>query len=86
MTPACTRSLKIVSSVFVGLAALLFASPAFANIWTVTNTSDSGAGSLREAIASAVNGDLISRHHRLESIDVRSQRDRRRTGSLRSGD
>jgi hypothetical protein len=32
---------------------LLFLSPVFATIYTVTNTSDAGAGSLRQAITNA---------------------------------
>lgn len=48
---------------FLGLAMLsifLSAGPAFGNtLWTVINTNDSGAGSLRQAILSASNGDVI---------------------------
>lgn len=39
--------------------AALGAVPCFANTVTVTNTNDSGAGSLRQAIADAASGDLI---------------------------
>src|SRR6266446_4509359 len=35
------------------LATILFVSPAIANTFTVTNTSDSGVGSLRQAILDA---------------------------------
>lgn len=49
--------------IFLGLATLsifLSAGPVFGNtIWTVLNTNDSGMGSLRQAIASASNGDVI---------------------------
>ena len=34
--------------------------PAFGNTITVTNTNDSGAGSLRQAIATAASGDTIN--------------------------
>jgi len=44
----------------LALVVLLSTIPAFGEIFTVTNTSDSGAGSLRAAIASASNGDAIN--------------------------
>jgi hypothetical protein len=34
--------------------------PSFANTYTVSNTNDSGPGSLRAALASAANGDTIN--------------------------
>lgn len=40
--------------------ALVGALPSFANTITVTNTDDSGAGSLRDAIATAASGDTIN--------------------------
>jgi Chlamydia polymorphic membrane protein (Chlamydia_PMP) repeat len=48
-------------SVYVPLLLLLFGAwPAFANTITVTNTDDSGVGSLRNAIAMALPGDTIT--------------------------
>lgn len=44
---------------FVMLSVFFSAGPVFGATITVTNTSDSGAGSLRDAIASASNGDVI---------------------------
>ena len=42
------------------LAASLNIAPAHAVSYTVTNTNDSGAGSLRDAIANAASGDIIN--------------------------
>jgi len=43
----------------IGLLFLLGGSGALGATWTVTSTSDSGSGSLRNAVASASNGDTI---------------------------
>lgn len=43
-----------------GLLFLLSASATLGSTFTVTNTNDSGAGSLREAVAFAANGDTIN--------------------------
>ena len=59
------RHMMIVASLGLGLAlllglmGLLDVRPVSAANWTVTNTNDSGAGSLRAAIASAADGDTI---------------------------
>lgn len=55
--PVCRRK-----PLAICIAALfaLSAAPAIANIVTVSNCADSGAGSLRSAIASAVSGDTVS--------------------------
>ena len=47
---------------FVALLAVLFCAmlPAYGSTLTVTNTSDSGSGSLRDTIAAAAPGDTIN--------------------------
>jgi hypothetical protein len=50
--------LLLLFSVYIAL--LLAAIPARAATFTVTNTADGGAGSLRAAIAAATNGDTIT--------------------------
>jgi len=59
MDRQCARHRTFLS---LGLVVLVFLSawPVFGATITVTNTSDSGAGSLRDAIASAANGDTIN--------------------------
>jgi len=60
MDRQCARRRNYLSLVLVVLSVFLSALPALGNtLWTVTNTSDSGAGSLREAITSASSGDVI---------------------------
>jgi hypothetical protein len=44
----------------VACLVVLACSPVFANTIAVTNTNDSGPGSLRDAIASAASGDTIN--------------------------
>ncbi|MGH3087081.1 MAG: Ig-like domain-containing protein, partial [Rubrobacteraceae bacterium] len=48
-----TNLFKLIAAVFFATVALAFASPAWAADFTVTNTNDSGAGSLRQAILDA---------------------------------
>jgi hypothetical protein len=60
MDRQCARRRNFLSLGLVILSVFLSARQAFGNtLWTVINTNDSGAGSLREAIASASNGDTI---------------------------
>jgi len=59
MIPTQTKSLQLVWAGLAVLLALLIACPVFGSTITVTNTNDSGAGSLRDAIASASDGDTI---------------------------
>ena len=59
MIPSYTRSFKALLGLLLVLA-VLSALPAFGGTVTVTNTNDSGAGSLRAAIASASSGDTIN--------------------------
>ncbi|HEV2385930.1 MAG TPA: choice-of-anchor Q domain-containing protein [Candidatus Acidoferrales bacterium] len=54
-----TNSTKSVLAALV-VGVLLAASPVFGSTFTVTNTNDSGAGSLRDAIATASDGDTIN--------------------------
>jgi hypothetical protein len=56
------QSSRLFKAVCIALVVLAFssASPVFANTITVTNTADSGSGSLRGAIASASSGDTIN--------------------------
>ena len=58
-TKSSTRSIKAVQAGLVILAVFV-ALPVFANTITVTNTLDSGPGSLRDAIATAAPGDTIN--------------------------
>src|SRR5215467_9781234 len=51
------KSLKIVWAIVLGL---IIAAPVFGNTITVTSTADNGPGSLRDAIATASNGDTIN--------------------------
>ena len=58
---------------FAAMAPLLFALgalPVFGSTITVTNTNDSGAGSLRAALASAASGDLINFNLKLPTTIV----------------
>ncbi|HRQ37884.1 MAG TPA: choice-of-anchor Q domain-containing protein [Chloroflexota bacterium] len=49
----------VLPTFFIAALFTLFQQSARANVLTVTNTNDSGPGSLRQAIADAVDGDLI---------------------------
>ena len=60
MDGQCAPRQTLISLGLVVLSVFLSAWSAFGATITVTNTSDSGAGSLREAIASAANGDTIN--------------------------
>src|SRR5271167_1574943 len=57
-----SSTVKALERIWSGVALLLFLSavPIFGATITVTNTNDSGPGSLRAAIASAANGDAIN--------------------------
>ena len=50
----------LLSAAFIVAAAVAGGPAAAANTLTVTNTNDSGAGSLRQAIADAASGDTIN--------------------------
>ena len=57
--PACKKSLKGPFRLALVLAATAAVSPVFGSVVTVTNLSESGAGSLRDAITNAASGDSI---------------------------
>ena len=57
------KSITLITTTILIVAVLFVASPvlpAYAETLVVTNTNDSSAGSLRQAIATAVSGDTIS--------------------------
>jgi hypothetical protein len=57
-----TTAQSLLFNLSVGCLALLFTTgiSAYANIITVTNTNDSGSGSLRQALVDANDGDTIN--------------------------
>lgn len=58
-TRTCTLSTLWIATLLL-LCAVLGSSPALAKVITVTNPNDSGAGSLRTALASAATGDTVN--------------------------
>src|SRR5258708_23917028 len=59
MIPSCTRSFWAVLGEVV-IVIVFGALPVFGSTITVTNTNDSGAGSLRQAVIDAAAGDSIN--------------------------
>ena len=57
MTPLLSGSMGRATRFAIGLLLCAVALPAHAATITVTNTNDSGPGSLRQALANANNGD-----------------------------
>jgi hypothetical protein len=60
MLQTYAKSLRMVWGGVIVLLGLIIAAPVFGNTITVTSTADSGPGSLRDAIATASNGDTIN--------------------------
>ena len=60
MDMQCSRRRNFMSLGLVVLSVFVSAWPVLGSTFTVTNTSDSGAGSLRDAVVGASNGDTIN--------------------------